>query len=112
MLNGEDFNVGDLLIESLNEAVEMARGRYASKNSIENTDVEPIPVYSAAEIKKIRLSHKLSLQVMSRIIGTTPRSIRKWEAGDNPPNKITYRMYQMISKHPEIIQELIKDKSI
>ncbi|MBN1499104.1 MAG: type II toxin-antitoxin system MqsA family antitoxin [Spirochaetes bacterium] len=105
----KDFRLGEELVKAMEEVVEMERGRRAAEHSADNTPVKSITPFSPQKMKRLRKELKFSTKVMANILGASPKSIQVWESGKIHPNNIVYRLYEILDRHPEYINELIEE---
>jgi putative transcriptional regulator len=102
-------NLGDLLIESMEQALAHAKGKITLKTERIELPEQP-PEYSKSRIKKLREKIlKVSQPVFASILGCTPSAVKSWEQGDNRPNGPTRRLMELIEKDPGHFLELIKN---
>ena len=100
-------NMGDLLLESMGQALGHARGKITLKSERVELPEEP-PEYSKSRIKKIREKIlKVSQPVFATILGCTPSAVKSWEQGDNRPNGPARRLMELIEKDPAHFLNLI-----
>ncbi len=65
--------------------------------------VEPIKVFEADEVKKIRKSTGMSQKVFASYMGVSDKTVEAWEAGTNHPSGAASRLLSMIEKDKELI---------
>lgn len=66
--------------------------------------VEPVKVYEADEVKKIRNSTGMSQKTFASYVGVSDKTVEAWEAGTNHPSGAASRILNMM----EIDKDLIK----
>jgi putative transcriptional regulator len=54
---------------------------------------------TAADVRRIRESAKLSQDVFARYLGTSKSTVQKWESSVNIPNPFAQRLMMAIDKH-------------
>ena len=91
------------LVASVREGGKVLRGKAnpARKFVIEMPDV-----------KKIRSSYKLSQNEFAALMGISVSTLRNWEQGRRAPEGSARVLLQVAAKHPEVIWEVVKVKSI
>ncbi len=65
--------------------------------------VEPVKVFEADEVKKIRNSTGMSQKIFASYMGVSDKTVEAWEAGTNHPSGAASRLLSMIEKDKEII---------
>lgn len=63
-------------------------------------------VFPPETIRAIRTRLNLSQVRASELIGGGPRSFQKYESGEVAPSQAICRMLYLLTKHPEMVQEL------
>ncbi|MCL6479063.1 MAG: helix-turn-helix domain-containing protein [Peptococcaceae bacterium] len=67
--------------------------------------------YKAQDVKRIRLSLKLSQSAFAGIVGVSQKTIEAWESGRNIPNGSSQRMLELLDKKgSNIVREYIVSK--
>lgn len=103
-------NFGDLLVESLSEALGHAEGKITLKNELLETPKTP-PVYSKNKIKKIREEIlKVSQPIFAMLLGCSTSCVRSWERGENQPDGMARRLLQLIENDPKHFLGMIISK--
>lgn len=100
---------GELLIEALNEAVEIARGRRrparvhrVALTARDITAIQP-PRYGAARIRALRKRLRLSQVVFAAALNVSPATVRGWERGARVPDGPSRRLLEIAERHPEAV---------
>ncbi len=95
-------SVYDSIITGLNEALEDAQSEkpILKRNKV---TVEPIKVYGAEEVRKIRNSTGLSQKIFASYMGVSDKTVEAWEAGTNHPSGAASRLLQMMEMDKELI---------
>ena len=103
-----DFdNIGDLLLESVGQALEHAEGKITLKTETLSLPPRP-PQYNKVKIKKIREKLlEVSQPVFAAILGVSPSAVKSWERGENIPNGAIRRLLQVIEQDPAYFLESI-----
>ena len=85
------------------ELIDTARGLYElgavdgkTMREIESLRVEAPRVYSAYEIKRLRLKEKASQAVFAAYLNTSVSTIQKWERGEKKPNGPSLKLLSLI----------------
>jgi putative transcriptional regulator len=95
-------NIYESIMTGLNEALEDAQ----SKKPIlkrHKVAVEPVKVFEADEVKKIRHSTGMSQKIFASYLGVSDKTVEAWEAGTNHPSGAASRLLSMIEKDKELI---------
>lgn len=95
-------SIYESIMAGLNEALEDAQSEkpILKRN---NVTVEPIKVFEADEVKKIRNSTGMSQKIFASYMGVSDKTVEAWEAGTNHPSGAASRLLSMIEKDKEII---------
>lgn len=94
--------VYESIMNGLNEAIDDA----GSKSPIlkrHKVIVEPVKVYGADEIKKIRNSIGMSQKNFASYIGVSDKTVEAWEAGTNHPAGAASRLLSMMEIDKDIV---------
>ena len=94
--------VYESIMTGLNEALEDAQ---SSKTMLKRhkVTVEPVKVYKAEEIKKIRHSTGMSQKIFAGYMGVSDKTVEAWEAGTNHPSGSASRLLSMLEKDRGLI---------
>jgi DNA-binding transcriptional regulator YiaG len=108
-LNKENF--GSLLIDSMQEALDHAKGKISLDSVSLSLPADP-PKYSKTKIKKIRVGLlEVSQPIFATILGVSPSAVKSWEQGNNSPNGAIRRLLQVIENDPaSFLQAISKDE--
>lgn len=95
-------SVYESIITGLNEALEDAQSEkpILKRNKV---TVEPIKVFDAEEVRKIRNSTGLSQKIFASYMGVSDKTVEAWEAGTNHPSGAASRLLQMMEMDKELI---------
>ena len=95
-------NVYASIMTGLNEALEDAKNPkpILKRHTI---TIEPVKVYEAAEVKKIRNSTGMSQKIFASYMGVSDKTVEAWEAGTNHPSGAASRLLSMIEQDKELI---------
>jgi putative transcriptional regulator len=84
---------------------EMARGLYElggidgkTMREFESLKVESPPVYTAYEIKRLRLREKASQAVFAAYLNTSVSTVQKWEIGDKKPSGPALKLLSLVER--------------
>lgn len=92
----------DLLLKSLDEAKEYAKGNQKKGTKVHKWEITPVKVYSAKDVKKIRSMSGLSQPEFAELLGVSVKTVRAWEQGLSSPARSSARMLEAM--------DLAKDK--
>ena len=96
-------SVFDSIMAGLNEAIEDS----ASENPIlkrQKVCVEPVKVYNAADVKKIRNATGMSQKTFASYLGVSGKTVEAWEAGINHPSGAASRILSMMEMDKELVK--------
>lgn len=94
------MSVYDSITRGLKEAIEYEKGNLKNVRTVRTRTVKitPLPHYTAQEIRKIRISLKLSQVAFANILGVSKKTVEAWEHGRNTPQGSSLRMLEMLEK--------------
>lgn len=90
------------IMRGLNEALEDAQSAKPILKR-QKVIVEPVKVYEADEVKKIRNSTGMSQKVFASYMGVSDKTVEAWEAGTNHPSGAASRLLNMLEQDKELI---------
>jgi putative transcriptional regulator len=111
-VRGENF--GELLIQSLEEAVEVEKGGLQParvgrrKVTARQVRVSPPPRYTAARIARVRHNLGASQPVFAGMLNVSASTVRAWERGAREPDGPTLRLLEVAETHPEVLTERVR----
>jgi putative transcriptional regulator len=109
-------NFGDLLIESVREAVEIHEGRRepavlrSYPLTARRAAVRGAPAITGAEIRQLRQSLKLSQPVFAAALNVSAATDRAWEQSKRVPEGPSLRLLQIAQRHPAVILEYVAER--
>ncbi len=95
-------SVYESIMTGLDEALEDAKSKkpILKRNKV---TVEPVKVFGADEVKRIRKSTGMSQKIFASYMGVSDKTVEAWEAGTNHPSGAASRLLSMIEKDKELI---------
>lgn len=97
------------LQKSIQQATAALNGDY-SNVTVHESSLQPVPHYSAQDIKAIRSELDITQRVLALVLAVSPRTVEAWEAGKSQPNGSACRLLQLIQQHPNLIEEIFTTK--
>lgn len=94
------MSVYDGIMEGLNEALEHAEGKRTLR--AHKLSIEPLRVYRAEEIRKIRNDLKMTQAFFAGFMGVSTKTVEAWEAGKNMPDGPARRILAMVQADPTL----------
>jgi len=88
--------------QGLNEAIEYERGNLPAR--VDKVTVAPLCVYTASEIKDIRLKHNMTQRLFAEALGVSAKTVESWEAGVNRPSGIACRLLSMLRQDGDLLE--------
>lgn len=67
--------------------------------------VSPLKKMPSTKIKNLRLGLGISQAQFAEVLGVKQITVSKWEQGTNHPSGASLRLLEIISKHPEVLEE-------
>ena len=95
-------SVYESIMTGLNEAIEDA----TSKKPIlrrQKVTVEPVKVYEAEDVKRIRNTTGMSQKTFASYMGVSDKTVEAWEAGTNHPSGAASRILNMMEIDKDLV---------
>lgn len=88
----------DMLAGSLEELIDDYKATGGKNLSHETLTLHltPTKTYTGAAVKKIRLQHQMTQNLLAKFIGVSKKTVEAWEAGRNQPNGPSSRLLEML----------------
>ena len=97
------------MMEGLTELLEYAKGDRTKGRSrvveVKNLSVAPLKQYSKDELKRIRLSQNMTLKTFADCFGVSQKTVESWERGENKPSGASLRLFEMLEKNANVLEE-------
>lgn len=109
-----DQNFGDLLIEGLQEAVDVRRGRREPARRVQRPTtardavVQPPRRYLGPETQRIREQLGLSQSVFARVLNASAETVKAWEQGKRQPDGMALTLLEIAERHPEALMSRVR----
>lgn len=94
------MNVFDSIMTGLNEAVKHEKGIIKAKRV--KCTVNPIPEFSASDIKNVRNKMNMTQVTFAAVMGVSAKAVEAWESGKNVPSGSARRMLGMLKTDPNL----------
>ena len=92
--------VYDALTQGLNEVLDDVKGKKSTlRRHTVSIEIEPVPCYSAENIKEIRNKMRLSQTLFAKYFGVSIKTVEAWEAGRNKPSGPSSRLLSLLEIH-------------
>lgn len=95
--------------EGLTELLEYAKGDKTKGRvrvvEIPNLQVKPLKQYSKEELRNMRLKNNLTMKTFARCLGVSKKTVESWERGENTPSGASIRMFQLLEKNANVLEE-------
>jgi putative transcriptional regulator len=101
----DNFDVGNALIHSLEEAIAFERGD-TSKAHVLVHEI-PTPKYEAKDVVRLRQKYHLSQRTLALALNVSPRTVEAWESGKNRPSGSSAKLLYLIEQDTNIINQLV-----
>ena len=90
------------IMSGLNEAIEDAKSE--NKKLIRHkVTIEPVKIYAAGDIKRIRNATGMSQRLFAGYIGVSVKTVEAWETGTNHPSGAASRILNMFEMDNELM---------
>lgn len=60
--------------------------------------LEPVPVYTSAQIRKLRTTLKISQPVLAGVLNTSVSTVRQWEQGEKKPSGPSLKLLNLLDR--------------
>jgi putative transcriptional regulator len=67
-------------------------------NKMDALCLEPVPAYSAADIKALRAQNNLSQAVLASVLNTSLSTVRQWEIGHKHPSGPSLKLLSLLQR--------------
>jgi putative transcriptional regulator len=99
----------DSMMEGLTELLEYTKGNTAKGRTrvveVKDLSVKPLKQYSKDELKKIRTNNNLTLKTFADCLGVSQKTVESWERGDNSPSGASVRLFQILEKNENMLED-------
>ena len=102
------------ILQGLKEAVAFERGtlpnvRVTRRLVTARTATAPsVPHYTAAKVRQIRKSARLSQPVFAAALNVSPETVKAWEQGKTTPHGAALRLLQIAEQHPRVVWGVVQ----
>lgn len=101
-------NLGDLLIQSLNDAIAFEKGDLEARTrtrelTLPEVKVDAPPHYTNDRIRSTRLKLGYSQSVFAKTLNVSVQTVRAWEQGTRVPDGPTRRLLELAEEAPEVL---------
>lgn len=101
----DNFNLGEALVESLEQAVAFEKGD-KSKARVQVREI-PVPKYTPEMIAALRERKGLTQRSLAFAVGVSPRTVEGWETGRFAPTGSSNKLLYLIDKDEDMLQRLL-----
>lgn len=103
---------GDLLVESMAQAVAIEKGTLAPARrrrvTLADASVKAPPRYGSARVRRLRERLALSQPVFAKALNVSVGTVRGWEQGARIPDGAARRLLEVAERHPATILEAVR----
>lgn len=94
-------NIGDEIIEGLENAIEYARGD-------ESKGRETTVLVPTVDVKAIRKAQEMTQEEFATTYGFSVHAIRNWEQGRRRPDRSARILLEVINKSPDVVEDALQ----
>jgi putative transcriptional regulator len=94
-------NIGDEIIEGLENAIEYARGD--EKKGRETTVLVP-----TVDVKSIRKDRQMTQEEFAMAYGFSVHAVRNWEQGRRRPDRSARILLEVIHRNPDVVEDALQ----
>lgn len=102
--------LGNEVIEGLNEIVSIEKGRRAAKLSKDSVSILPMEEFKPGDISLMRHKFEMSISVFAEVLGVSTKTVEAWESGYRKPSGAYARLLQIIIHDPKALKYLVRKK--
>ena len=95
-------NIGDEIIQGMNEAIEYIRGNKAG------AIVHKVEIPDEIDVKSIRENLNLSRKEFADSFGFSARTLQHWEQGDRSPHGPARVLLLLLQREPAVIAKILR----
>lgn len=95
-------SVFESIVTGLSEAIEESKSTIPILKR-RKVVIEPVKVYDAADVKRIRTTTGMSQKTFAGYLGVSEKTVEAWEAGTNHPSGAASRLLRMIELDKELV---------
>ena len=92
------------IMTGLEEAIAEAQGK-GEKLHRHKVTVEPVKLYTPAEIREIRTSTGMSQRLFAAYLGVSKKTVEAWESGANSPSGPSSRLLSILERDRDFIRK-------
>jgi putative transcriptional regulator len=110
----QETSVEAEILEALSEFSDALEKRQVSKRftcRYIELDLEPTQ-YDAGLVRKTRRILGVSQPLFARFLGVSPKTVRSWEQGVNPPQPMARRFMDEIRRHPSYWKDRLREATV
>ena len=96
-----DKNMFNDIVESLEEAVDIAKGTKKPSRVFK---------YKPVDVKKIREHLHYSQNKFAHMIGVSPRTLQNWEQGRRAPTRTAQALLRVFEYNPSVVVKALHSK--
>ncbi len=94
--------VGTRLLDAVHEAAaELHTAGFIDKRRMRHYDalcLDPMPVYSSAQIRELRDRYCVSQAVLATVLNTSLSTVRQWEIGEKRPSGPSVKLLNLLDR--------------
>lgn len=106
-MNRKTASLDEQLRGGLEFMKKMNAGGVSIKTLRSTKVIAEVPKYDAKKVKSLRHKLRVSQGVLAHVIGVSPRTVQKWEIGENHPTGATATLLNLIETIPEVREKLV-----
>lgn len=84
-----------ILSGALDEAINDTKTKKLPRN-VRSIEIEPVGVYTSAQVKNIRVKIGLTQKLFAKYIGVSTKTVEAWEVGRNKPSGPSNRLLWLL----------------
>ena len=96
------------LFSEISQGIDDMRANRERKITLRTTRLQApsIPKLRKGEISQVRERLGVSQSVFAYMLRVNPRTLQRWEQGQNKPNDQAVVLIRLVEEHPEVIKHL------
>ncbi len=96
------------LFDEISSGMDDMRAHRGRKVTLRTTKLSapPAPHLRTGEIRQVRERLGVSQAVFAYMLRVNPRTLQRWEQGQNKPNDQAVVLIKLVEEHPEVLRHL------
>lgn len=94
-----DISIENLVLDSAKSLYDAELIDATTMREFEALNSKPVKKLTPAQIKKLRIHHKVSQQVLASLLNVSKSSVKQWEMGERHPSGPALKLLNLIERN-------------